>query len=150
MKRAALPLLCAVASLACGAGAFDPGPPEFLDVDALSGTYRVTLTLDASSPSPRTCGELEITVGAQITWRGLDCSLRAAGGSRNELSDDITLIETVDLAGGGTTTRQVYFFFLFTGTAGRPSSAWFGPCPGGAISCTPGPRESGSAAWVRQ
>lgn len=145
-----LPVAAAVlaASPACGGGS-DNFAPEFLDVTALNGTYEVTLTPDPASPA-RTCGRLRITVAAQITWQGLDCTVRAAGGTRDVGGGQITLIETVDVAGGGTTTRQAHTFSVFMGTASRPGSAWIGPCPSGAVTCSAGLREHGSADWVRQ
>ena len=144
-KHPAVLLLVFVA--ACGGGA----EPEFLDVAALSGRYRVTLTLDPGSPSPRTCGQLEITIAAQISWQGLDCTIEEAGGLRDASDQEIILNETFAVAGGATAAREAYDFLVFMGTSDRPTSGWLGPCTGGPPSggsgCT---REHGSATWVRQ
>jgi hypothetical protein len=143
-----LPWVVAATSAACGGGG-DSFAPEFLDVSALSGTYQVTLTPDPASP-PRTCGRLQITMAAQITWQGLDCTVRPAGGARDAGGGLVMLSETVDVAGGGTTTRQAHAFGVFMGTASRPGSSWIGPCPDAAVTCSAGLREYGSADWVRQ
>ena len=140
--------VCVASSAACGGGGDDIAP-EFLDVAALSGTYQVTLTSEPGTPA-RTCSRLEITFAAQVTGRGLDCTVRAAGGARSAASGQVTLSETADVAGGGTTSRQAYLFLAFGGTASRPSSGWFGPCSGGTATCSANLRELGSADWVRQ
>lgn len=152
LRRPVLLMHAAVIATAAACGGLGDffAPPEFLDVAALGGTYRVTLTPDGSS-SAITCSQIEITIATQITWEGLDCAIREADGARNSSSQDIVLRETIDVGGGGTMTRVAHTFWVFMGTPDQPTSAWVGPCTGppsgGGTGCS---REGGSATWARQ